>query len=149
GMDPAARQEAAGQLRQAAEAVQASNPPLAEQLNRAGDALASGDLQSARQALERAAGELDQLDRQMLRVETAEFLDQRLEQGQRELSRFEAIINSMTPQERRDPKLLNANRRRRIAKGSGTTVQDINRFINQFNQMQKMMGGLLKQAGRR
>ncbi len=50
----------------------------------------------------------------------------------------EAIIGSMTGNERQDPTILNSSRRRRIARGSGTTVQDVNRLLNQFNQMQKM-----------
>lgn len=53
--------------------------------------------------------------------------------------RMEAIINSMTEEERRKPNILNGSRRRRIAKGSGTTVQDVNRLIKQFEDMQKMM----------
>ena len=51
----------------------------------------------------------------------------------------EAIINSMTHQERRAPQVLNGSRRRRIARGSGTTVQDVNRLVKQFTAMQKMM----------
>ena len=51
----------------------------------------------------------------------------------------EAIINSMTGEERRIPQLLNGSRRRRIARGSGTTIQDVNRLIKQFQMMQKMM----------
>jgi signal recognition particle subunit SRP54 len=56
-----------------------------------------------------------------------------------DLKRVEAIIRSMTPQERRDPNILNAGRRRRIAKGSGTRLQDVNSLIKQFGQMQKLM----------
>lgn len=55
------------------------------------------------------------------------------------LVKVEAMISSMTPQERKNPKLLNASRRRRIAIGSGTTVQDINRLIKQWQQMSEMM----------
>ena len=55
------------------------------------------------------------------------------------LVRVEAIINSMTLQERRNPKILNGNRRKRIANGSGTRVQDVNQLMNQFQQMKKMM----------
>ncbi|MBI2501868.1 MAG: signal recognition particle protein [Candidatus Latescibacteria bacterium] len=51
----------------------------------------------------------------------------------------EAIINSMTPIERRNPQVLNGSRRRRIARGSGTTIQDVNRLVKQFEAMQKMM----------
>ena len=55
------------------------------------------------------------------------------------LKRTQAIISSMTTHERRNPKVLNGSRRRRVAKGSGTTVQDVNQLIAQFRQMQKMM----------
>jgi signal recognition particle subunit SRP54 len=55
------------------------------------------------------------------------------------LRRTEAIINSMTPQERRKPELLKASRKRRIAAGAGVQVQEVNRLLNQFEQMQKMM----------
>jgi signal recognition particle subunit SRP54 len=57
----------------------------------------------------------------------------------KELYRIEAIICSMTKQERRNPKLLNASRRKRIALGSGTTVQQINKFMESFEMTQKMM----------
>jgi signal recognition particle subunit SRP54 len=56
-----------------------------------------------------------------------------------ELKRTEAIIRSMTIQERRDPNVLNASRRRRIARGSGTSLPEVNRLIKQFAEMQKMM----------
>lgn len=52
---------------------------------------------------------------------------------------IEAIINSMTPEERHNPKILNGSRRRRIAKGSGTRVRDVNDLMKQFEQMKKMM----------
>jgi len=57
---------------------------------------------------------------------------------------IEAIISSMTPEERKDPDLLNGSRRRRIAKGSGTTVREINDLIKQFDQMKKMMKTMSK-----
>lgn len=52
---------------------------------------------------------------------------------------LEAMIQSMTPKERQNPELLNTSRRMRIAKGSGTSIQEVNRFIKQFDQMRKMM----------
>lgn len=55
------------------------------------------------------------------------------------LDRVEAIIYSMTPQERQRPDMIGGSRRRRIARGSGTTAQDVNQLLNQFKQMQKMM----------
>ena len=59
--------------------------------------------------------------------------------AEKDLARIEAIINSMTRQERHNPNLLNARRRQRIALGSGTSVTDINRFLKQYAQMKKMM----------
>jgi signal recognition particle subunit SRP54 len=61
------------------------------------------------------------------------------DKAEQELKRVEAIINSMTRQERRNPALLNGSRRRRIAEGSGTTVTDVNRLMKQFMEMKKMM----------
>jgi signal recognition particle subunit SRP54 len=52
---------------------------------------------------------------------------------------LEAIINSMTPHERTNPALLNGSRRKRIADGSGTTVQEVNRLVKQFDETRKMM----------
>jgi signal recognition particle subunit SRP54 len=63
-----------------------------------------------------------------------------------ELKRIEAIIYSMTPEERRNPKVLKASRKRRIATGSGTTVQDVNALLKQFKEMQRMMKQM--QSGR-
>lgn len=60
------------------------------------------------------------------------------------LVKVEAIINSMTKEERRKPKILNGNRRKRIARGSGTSIQDVNRLIKQFNDMQSMLQRLNK-----
>ena len=57
----------------------------------------------------------------------------------RQIARMVAIINSMTPKERRFPDIIKGSRKRRIAAGSGTQVQDVNRLLKQFTQMQKMM----------
>ena len=59
--------------------------------------------------------------------------------GDEKLTKIQSIIFSMTPAERRDPKIINGNRKRRIAIGSGNSVQDVNMLLNQFNNMQKMM----------
>jgi len=61
-----------------------------------------------------------------------------------ELVRIEAIINSMTAQERRQHNIINGSRRRRIAKGSGTKVQDVNRLLKNYTQVMKMMKKLNK-----
>jgi len=58
---------------------------------------------------------------------------------ERELVRTEAIIQSMTPLERDNPKVLNGSRRARIAKGAGRPVSEVNKLLDQFRQMQKMM----------
>lgn len=65
----------------------------------------------------------------------------------KEFVKIEAIICSMTEKERQDPNLLNASRRRRIAQGSGTTVQDINKFMNSFQMTQKMMKKVHNEKG--
>ena len=71
------------------------------------------------------------------------------EQGDRDVRRQIAIINSMTPRERLSPALIDGSRRRRIARGAGVQVQDVNRLLKQFQQMQRMMkqmrGGRLRQ----
>ncbi len=67
---------------------------------------------------------------------------------EQQLTTVEAIINSMTMQERRNPKILNASRRRRIAAGSGKTVQDVNRLMKQFQDIQKLLKQLQKTGGR-
>ena len=59
-------------------------------------------------------------------------------------TRIEAIILSMTKKERENPNLLNGTRRRRIANGSGTSIQEVNRIIKQFDDMRKMMKGFNK-----
>lgn len=62
-----------------------------------------------------------------------------LKVDEKQLVRVEAIVKSMTPLEKRDPSVINGSRRKRIAKGSGTTIQDVNRLLKQFEEMKKMM----------
>jgi len=62
-----------------------------------------------------------------------------LDRAERDVRRMEGIICSMTPLERRKPELLKASRKRRIASGAGVQVQEVNRLLAQFEQMQKMM----------
>ncbi len=71
------------------------------------------------------------------------------EQAQQELARIKAIIDSMTKQERRNHLILNGSRRLRIAAGSGTSVQEVNRFVKQFEQTRKMMKKVAKSGGGR
>ncbi len=68
------------------------------------------------------------------------------------MTRMVAIIDSMTAQERRAPAVMNGSRRRRVARGSGTTVQDVNRLLRQFAEMRKMLktvGGRSRRKGKR
>jgi signal recognition particle subunit SRP54 len=70
-------------------------------------------------------------------------------QAERQMRRMQGIVSSMTPQERSRPELIKASRKRRIAAGAGVQVQEVNRLLNQFEQMQTMMkrmqkGGMAK-----
>jgi signal recognition particle subunit SRP54 len=69
---------------------------------------------------------------------------QGLEINERDMSRVEAIVLSMTPQERRVPHLIDLSRRRRIAAGSGTTLEQVNQLMSARKQMQKLMKGVSK-----
>lgn len=69
------------------------------------------------------------------------------EETDRQIKRAEAIILSMTPEERHNPRILNGSRKKRIARGSGTTVQEVNMLLNQYRQMQEMMKRLGKGKG--
>ncbi|MBT9455213.1 MAG: signal recognition particle protein [Burkholderiaceae bacterium] len=95
------------------------------------------------------AGLMDKLPSQMTAKAGAADMDR----AERDVRRMEGIINSMTPLERRKPELLKASRKRRIAAGAGVHVQEVNRVLNQFEQMQGMMkkmkgGGLMKMMKR-
>jgi signal recognition particle subunit SRP54 len=95
------------------------------------------------------AGLMDKLPAQMTAKAGAADMDR----AERDVRRMEGIINSMTPLERRKPELLKATRKRRIAAGAGVQVQEVNRLLNQFEQMQGMMkkmkgGGLMKMMKR-
>jgi len=70
-------------------------------------------------------------------LNTPQFKD--VEIDEKQMDYVEAIILSMTPEERANPAILNVSRKQRIAKGSGRGIQEVNRLIKQFNQMQKMM----------
>ena len=65
----------------------------------------------------------------------------------KQLVKVESIIQSMTFSERQNPRILNGGRRKRIARGSGNTIQDVNRLIKQFNEMKKMMKMIKSNGG--
>ena len=95
------------------------------------------------------AGLMDKLPTEM----TAKAGAADMNRAERDMRRMEGIINSMTPLERRKPELLKAKRKFRVAKGAGVQVQDVNRLLNQFEQMRDMMkkmkgGGLMKMMRR-
>ncbi|SFB27292.1 signal recognition particle protein [Clostridium frigidicarnis] len=96
-------------------------------------------------------GPLNKLMEMMPGVNAKELQGVDLSKGEKELGKTEAIINSMTVKERRNPNLITSSgsRRKRIAKGSGTTIQDVNKLLKSFEQMRKMtkqMKGLQKNA---
>ena len=84
----------------------------------------------------RKMGSLDQI---MGMIPGLKVKDVDTEAGEAEMRRHVAIIDSMTPLERREPSVINGSRRKRIAKGSGTTVEDVNRLLKQYVQARKMM----------
>lgn len=85
----------------------------------------------------RKMGPLDQVLSMLPGVGSLSGVD--VDSGEREMRRSAAIIDSMTPAERREPALINGSRRKRIARGSGTAVEDVNRLLKQFGQARKMM----------
>ena len=98
-------------------------------------------------------GLMDKLPSQMLGNKTANLGAADMDRAERDMRRMEGIICSMTPLERRKPDLLKATRKRRIAAGAGVQVQEVNRLINQFEQMRDMMkkmkgGGMMKMMKR-
>src|SRR5215212_2252211 len=95
------------------------------------------------------SGLMDKLPSQMTAKAGAVDMDK----AEREVRRMEGIICSMTPLERRKPDLIKATRKRRVAMGAGVQVQDVNRLLNQFNQMREVMkkmkgGGMMKMMKR-
>ncbi len=100
----------------------------------------------------RKMGSLESLLGMIPGMSKLKMADADMQKGEEELKRVEAIINSMTPKERNNHTIINGSRRSRIARGSGTQVQDVNRLLKQFAEMQKMMkmmkGGKAKNIGR-
>ena len=97
-------------------------------------------------------GLIDKLPSQ-LTGKAAQLGPAEMDRAERDVRRMEGIINSMTPQERRKPELLKATRKRRVAAGAGVQVQEVNRLLNQFEQMRDVMkkmkgGGMMKMMRR-
>ena len=96
----------------------------------------------------RSMGPLGQLMDMVPFFKGAKGLPKEMAGEERELDRYGAIIASMTPHERREPSVINGSRRARIARGSGTSVSDVNRLLKQYAQLRKMMKGLKSMEGR-
>ena len=95
----------------------------------------------------RSMGPLGQL-MEMVPLFKGKGMPKELKGEEKQLVKFEAIIGSMTPQERREPAIINGSRRARIARGSGTGVADVNRLLKQYAELRKMMKGLKQMEGR-
>src|SRR6266516_1936967 len=87
----------------------------------------------------RSMGPLDQILGMLPFGKMLKGAPKELDAEQADIGRFDAIISSMTPDERRRPEVINGSRRQRIARGSGTSVQDVNRLLKQYAQLRKMM----------
>jgi signal recognition particle subunit SRP54 len=96
----------------------------------------------------RSMGPLGQIMEMIPMFKGAKGLPKELKGEEQDLKRFEAIISSMTPDERQKPAIINGSRRARIAKGSGTQVADVNRLLKQYAQLKQMMKGLKQMEGR-
>ena len=99
------------------------------------------------------SGLIDKLPTQLTGGKTPQLGAADMDRAERDVRRMEGIIRSMTPLERRKPELLKASRKRRIAAGAGVQVQEVNRLLNQFEQMQGVMkkmkgGGMMKMMKR-
>jgi signal recognition particle subunit SRP54 len=96
-------------------------------------------------------GPMDQILKMLPGVNKMKGLDN-IQMDDKKFLRIDAVISSMSKEERRDPSVMNASRRRRVAVGSGVTVREVNQVLNQFEQVQQMMkrfSGLGKKMGRK
>ncbi len=133
-------------IEKAEQAVDKKTAPKLEQRMRKGE-FSLEDFQTQMQAIKKMGSIGSLLDM----VPGGRKLGQQvnMSHAEQEIKRIEAIINSMTLKERRNPVLLNGSRRRRIAQGSGTTVTDVNRLMKQFMEMKKMMQRMKKPGAKR
>ena len=122
---------------------------------RAGDAFDLNDFLSQLSQMKKMGGLSGLMDKlpSQLSAKAGKLGPADMDRAERDVRRMEGIINSMTPQERRKPELLKATRKRRVAAGSGVHVQEVNRLLNQFEQMRDMMkkmkgGGMMKMMKR-
>ncbi|MFA7744841.1 signal recognition particle protein [Salinicoccus roseus] len=93
-------------------------------------------------------GPLDELLKMMPGANKIKGLD-KMQMSGKEIDHVQAIIRSMTMQERENPSVINASRKKRIARGSGRSLQEVNRLLKQFNEMKKMMKQMTSQKGKK
>ncbi len=111
-------------------------------------------LEKERFTLEDFQGQLEQLrslgplEKLLEKLPGMSGLQGNVQIDERELTRVQAILQSMTPEERRRPEILNASRKKRIARGSGAQVSDVNRLLKRFEEAKKMMKRMKKMGGR-
>jgi signal recognition particle subunit SRP54 len=122
---------------------------------KAGDSFDLNDFLSQISQMKKMGGLSNLMDKlpSQLTAKAGQLGQADMDRAERDVRRMEGIICSMTPQERRKPELLKATRKRRVAAGAGVQVQDVNRLLNQFEQMRDMMkkmkgGGLMKMMKR-
>ncbi|MEO6410599.1 MAG: signal recognition particle protein [Burkholderiaceae bacterium] len=122
---------------------------------RAGDAFDLNDFLAQLSQMKKMGGLSGLMDKlpSQLSAKAGKLGQADMDRAERDVRRMEGIINSMTPKERRKPELLKATRKRRVAAGSGVHVQEVNRLLNQFEQMRDMMkkmkgGGMMKMMKR-
>jgi signal recognition particle subunit SRP54 len=122
---------------------------------KAGDSFDLNDFLSQISQMKKMGGLSNLMDKlpSQLTAKAGQMGQADMDRAERDVRRMEGIICSMTPQERRKPDLLKATRKRRVASGAGVQVQDVNRMLNQFEQMRDMMkkmkgGGLMKMMKR-
>ncbi|HVI84617.1 MAG TPA: signal recognition particle protein, partial [bacterium] len=131
-------------------------------IERAQEQVTTEQAREMERKLRRAEFTLEDFTRQLRQVRAMGPLDQLLgmipgmgarmrgaEVDERALGRLEAMVGSMTPEERRHPQIIDGSRRRRIARGSGTSVQEVNRLLRQFDEAKKMLRQLEAQGRRR
>jgi signal recognition particle subunit SRP54 len=136
-----------GDITGLAEAAQRAGIPEKKQI-KPGSGLSMEDLKDHLQSLQRMGGVAALLDKLpgMAGSKALAMADQGM--GDRELKRMVAIIQSMTPQERRDPSIIRSSRKRRIARGSGLDVQDVNKLIRQHGELERLTKQMGKRGGR-
>ncbi|WP_461829040.1 signal recognition particle protein, partial [Aquifex sp.] len=104
------------------------------------------DLEDLREML-RMIQQMGPLDKLLSMIPGVGAQMKHIKVDEKQFKKIEAIINSMTPEERRNPKIINMSRKKRIARGSGTTVSDVNKVLKRYEEMKKLMKKLSKAGG--